>query len=49
MLMLDRSDEGHSIDGSKEGVGLGLSGSDPGTQLMDKARGWEQGQGTLFK
>ena len=49
MLRLDRSNETCSIDGSKESVKLGLKSSDSEVQLMDKARGWEQGQGALVK
>ena len=49
MLKLDRTNEGRSIDGSKESVRLGLKGSDPGAQLTDKSRVWEQGQGALVK
>ena len=47
--MLDRSNEGCPIDGSKESVRLGLNGSDPGTQLTEKARVWKQEQGALVK
>ena len=46
ILRLDRPNEGCLIDGSKESVRLGLKSPDPGVQLTDKARVWEQGQGS---
>ena len=49
MLRLDGSNEECSIDEPRESVILDLKGSDPGAQLTDKARGWEQEHGALVK
>ena len=38
MLGPDRSNEGCSIDGSKESVRLGLKSSDPGAQQVGQVR-----------